>query len=110
MLESEDLVELSLECLRPRGMLVSFGNASGKPDPIDVLSLGQKGCLFLTRPSLHVYAHDRTDMLEGAAALFDVIASGAVKIRARTLPLSEVAEAHRLLESRTTTGSLVLLP
>ena len=106
----KDTVGLSLDCLRPRGMLVSFGNASGKPDPIDLLTLGQKGCLYVTRPSLHVYNHDAAEMLASAAALFEVIASGTVKISPRTMPLAAVAEAHRLLESRSTTGSLVLLP
>lgn len=106
----KDTALLSLDCLRPRGLLVSFGNASGKPDPIDLLVLGQKGCLYVTRPSLHVYNHDRTEMLASAAALFEVIASGKVKIATRTLPLASVADAHRLLESRATTGSLVLLP
>lgn len=106
----KDTVPLSLDCLRPRGMLVAFGNASGKADPIDLLTLSQKGCLYVTRPSLHVYNHDRADMEKSAEALFSVIASGAVKIQTTTLPLAQVAEAHRLLESRTTTGSLVLLP
>lgn len=106
----KDTVPLSLDCLRPRGMLVSFGNASGKPDPIDLLALGQKGCLFVTRPSLHVYNHEREEMLASASALFEVIERGAVKVATRTLPLSSVAEAHALLESRTTTGSLVLIP
>ena len=106
----KDTVALSLDCLRPRGMLVSFGNASGKPDPIDLLTLGQKGCLFVTRPTLHVYNHARSEMLASAAALFDLIARGAIRVQTRTLPLAQVADAHRLLESRTTTGSLVLLP
>lgn len=106
----KDTLARSMDCLRPRGMLVSFGNASGKPDPIDVLQLGQKGCLYLTRPSLHVYAHAASEMRAGAAALFEVIASGAVKIRTTTMPLDSVVDAHRLLESRQTTGSLVLLP
>jgi NADPH2:quinone reductase len=106
----KDTVALSLDCLRPRGMLVSFGNASGKPEPIDLLTLGQKGCLFVTRPTLHVYNHERGELLASAAALFDRIAQGSVKIQARTLPLAQVVEAHRLLESRTTTGSLVLVP
>ncbi len=106
----KDIVPQSLDYLRPRGMLVAFGNASGKADPIDLLTLSQKGCLYVTRPSLHVYNHDRGDMLASADALFSVIARGAVKIQTTTMPLSRVAEAHRLLESRTTTGSLVLLP
>jgi NADPH:quinone reductase len=106
----KDTLAPSMDCLRPRGMLVSFGNASGKPDPVDVLSLGQKGSLFLTRPSLHVYNHDTAEMRASAAALFDVIVRGAVKIRTTTMPLDAVADAHRQLERRATTGSSVLLP
>jgi len=106
----KDTVPGSLDCLRPRGLLVACGNASGKPDPIDLLTLGQKGSLFATRPSLHVYNHDAAELQESAAALFAMLGSGALRIERTTLPLAAVAEAHRLLESRATTGSLVLLP
>jgi NADPH2:quinone reductase len=101
----------SLDCLAPRGLLVSFGNASGKPEPLDLLVLSQKGSLYVTRPTLATYVAKRDDLLAAAAALFEVIASGAVNIDAiRKLPLEAAAEAHRALESRGTTGSLVLVP
>jgi len=101
----------SLNSLERRGMLVSFGNASGAPPPIDPLTLLRKGSLYLTRPSLVDYAATRAELLASAAALFDVIQMGAVKVEVRkTWPLAEAAEAHRALESRRTAGSSVLLP
>ncbi len=101
----------SLDCLRPRGMFVGFGNASGKPDPFDMQVLSQKGSLYLTRPTLMTYTAEREDLLASARALFDVIEAGAVKIEVRQrFPLKDAAEAHRALESRATTGSTVLLP
>lgn len=100
----------SLDCLARRGMLVGFGNASGKPDPLDVLLLSQKGSLFVTRPTLFDYTVTRAELLASAAALFEVIASGAVKVDIRQRwPLRDAAEAHRALESRSTTGSTILL-
>lgn len=101
----------SLDCLSPRGMLVAFGNASGKPDPFDAGVLAQKGSLFLTRPTLFAYTATRQELLASADALFDVVRSGAVKIDIRQrLPLDQAAEAHRALEARKTTGSTVLIP
>ncbi|MBI5850267.1 MAG: quinone oxidoreductase [Planctomycetes bacterium] len=101
----------SLDCLTPRGTLVLFGNASGKPEPFDPMLLSSKGSLFLTRPSLHDYVHDRTEMLAAAAALFDVLRTGAVKVRpSRSFPLARAADAHRAIESRATTGSTILIP
>lgn len=101
----------SLDCLAPRGMLVEFGNASGKPEPFDVNLLSAKGSLFLTRPTLFTYTAERTDLLAGAAALFDVIRRGVVKVHVSLrLPLREAADAHRRLEARETSGSIVLLP
>jgi NADPH2:quinone reductase len=101
----------SLDCLARRGMLVAFGNASGAPPPLDPLVLSRKGSLFLTRPGLMDYTATREELLESAAALFDVVARGAVKVAVRqTWPLREAAEAHRALEARRTAGSTILLP
>lgn len=101
----------SLDCLAPRGMLVSFGNASGKPAAFDPLLLSQKGSLFLTRPVLFDYIASRADLLESAGALIDVVRQGAVSIRVRhQWPLADAAAAHRALEARQTSGSCVLLP
>jgi len=101
----------SLDCLRPLGMMVSFGNASGAVPPFEPGILAAKGSLFLTRPSLMHYTAKRADLLASAAELFDVVAGGAVRIEVRqTYPLAETARAHRDLETRQTTGSTVLLP
>jgi NADPH:quinone reductase len=103
--------EGSIECLRPFGMLVSFGNASGPVPPVDVGMLGRKGSLFLTRPSVFHYVAKRADLERGAAELIDVVRTGRVKIAiGGTWPLAQAAEAHRALEARSTTGSLLLLP
>jgi NADPH2:quinone reductase len=100
----------SLDCLRPRGLLVSFGQASGPVPPFDIGLLNQKGALYVTRPSLMWYTKTREDLLESAQALFEVVASGAVRIEVnQSFRLAEAAEAHRALESRQTTGSTVLL-
>ncbi len=101
----------SLDCLRPLGMMVSFGNASGPVPPFEPGILAAKGSLFLTRPVLMTYTAKRPDLLASAAELFEVVASGAVRIEVRqTYPLAEAAQAHRDLEARRTTGSTVLLP
>lgn len=101
----------SLDCLRPLGMMVSFGNASGPVQPFDPGLLAAKGSLFLTRPTLMTYTARRVDLLTSAAELFGVVQSGAVKIEVRqTYPLADAAQAHRDLEARKTTGSTVLLP
>jgi len=101
----------SLDCLSRRGFLVGFGNASGKPDPFDMGVLAQKGSLYLTRPTVFDYTASREDLLGSAAALFEVLASGAVKVEVRqSYPLAEAARAHRELEGRQTTGASVLLP
>lgn len=101
----------SLDALRPRGLLVSFGQSSGMPEPIALASLGGARSLFLTRPSLHAYTHTREELVECAAALFDVVRKGVVKVRPpTTFPLVKAADAHRALEARQTTGSVVLLP
>jgi NADPH2:quinone reductase len=104
-------LDASLDSLATRGLLVSFGNASGKPDPLDILRLSDKGSLYVTRPMLGHYVATREDLLASASALFEKIRSGAVKVRIdRLLPLERVADAHRALEARQTTGSVVLVP
>ncbi len=101
----------SLDCLAPRGMMVSFGNASGPPPAIDPLLLGGKGSLFLTRPSLLAYTATRGELLESAGALFALLERGVVRIESHhAWPLAAAAEAHRALEGRRTTGSVLLLP
>ncbi len=101
----------SIDCLRPLGMMVTFGNASGPVPLVDPLLLSRKGSLFLTRPSVFAYIARNEDLRAGAAELLEVIRSGQVKVDAgRSWPLAEAAEAHRALEARQTTGSLVLLP
>lgn len=99
----------SLDCLQPRGTMVSFGQSSGKVPPLDVTVLSAKGSLFLTRPSLHTYVQSRSELVETAAALFDAVSSGKVKVTIpQRYPLREVARAHADLEGRRTTGSTVL--
>ncbi|HRD65964.1 MAG TPA: quinone oxidoreductase [Candidatus Competibacter sp.] len=101
----------SLDCLRPLGTMVSFGNASGPVPPFEPGILAAKGSLFLTRPTLMTYTAKRADLVASAAELFEVVGSGVVKIEVRqTYPLAETAQAHRDLEARQTTGSTVLLP
>ncbi len=101
----------SLDCLRPIGLMVSFGQSSGPVPPFDLGILGAKGSLFLTRPSLMTYTAKREDLLEHAADLFEVVGNGIVKAEvSQSYALSEAAQAHRDLESRKTTGSTVLIP
>jgi NADPH2:quinone reductase len=106
-----DTFTASLDSLARRGMLVSFGNASGPVGTFDPLELASRGSLFFTRPSLMDYTATSAELQASAAALFDVVARGAVTIRVnQTYPLREAAQAHRDLEGRRTTGSTVLLP
>jgi NADPH2:quinone reductase len=101
----------SLDCLRPLGLMVSYGNASGPVDPLNIGVLSQKGSLFLTRPTLFTYTAKREDLLKAAAELFALVKKKVVKIAInQTYPLREAAAAHRDLEARKTTGSTVLLP
>jgi NADPH:quinone reductase len=103
--------ERSLDCLAPLGMLVSFGQSSGKIPPVDLGILSQKGSLYVTRPTLMTYTAERADLLAAANELFEVVQSGAVRIEInQRFPLRDAAEAHRALESRRTTGSTLLLP
>jgi NADPH2:quinone reductase len=101
----------SLDCLKPRGMWVSFGNASGPVEAFNLGILSQKGSLFATRPTLNHYVADRKELLETAQSLFDVVSKGVVKIPVnRTYALKDAQQAHRDLESRATTGASILKP
>ncbi len=101
----------SLNCLKPLGTMVSFGQAAAPVPPVDIGLLAAKGSLFLTRPSLMTYTEKREDLLAHAADLFKVVESGAVKIEIRqTYALKDAAQAHRDLEARKTSGSTVLIP
>ncbi len=101
----------SLECLAPRGMLALYGQSSGPVPPFDPALLAQKGSLFLTRPSLAHYAATRSELLWRSGELLTWLGQGEISLRIdRSIPLSDAAEAHRALESRQTTGKIVLLP
>jgi NADPH:quinone reductase len=105
----KDTFVKSLDCLRPPGLMVSFGNASGPVEPISPLLLSQKGSLFLTRPTLNHYIATREELEQSANELFDMIASGKVKAEVKQrFALKDAAEAHRALEGRKTKGSTVL--
>ena len=101
----------SLDCLRPLGMMVSFGQSSGKVPPLDTGLLAAKGSLFLTRPSLFAYTAKRQDLLATAGEMLDMIANGTLKIEVTaTYPLEQAAHAHDDLESRRSSGAMILLP
>jgi NADPH:quinone reductase len=101
----------SLDCLKPLGLWVSFGNSSGPVPPLDIGILNTKGSLYATRPTLFTYTATRPDLLANANELFDLVARGIVKINVnQTYPLKEAAQCHRDVEARKTTGSTVLLP
>ena len=101
----------SLDSLRPMGMLVSYGNASGPVEPLDLLLLSQKGSLFVTRPTLMNYTAKRADLEALGAELFNVVASGQVRIEVnQKYALKDAVQAHRDLEARKTTGSTILIP
>jgi NADPH2:quinone reductase len=101
----------SLDCLKPLGMFVSFGSASGQIEAFNINILQTKGSLFATRPTLNTYAAKREDLLKMASELFEVVGSGAVKIPVnQKYPLKDAQKAHRDLEGRATTGSTILLP
>jgi NADPH2:quinone reductase len=107
----KDTWEGSLDCLQPRGLMVSFGNASGPVPPVNLGILSAKGSLYVTRPTLMTYTASREDLAESAGAVMEVVGKGIVKIEVnQTYPLSEAEQAHRDLEGRKTTGSTVLLP
>jgi NADPH2:quinone reductase len=101
----------SLDCIRPLGLFASFGSSSGQIDAFNINILQQKGSLFATRPTLNTYAAKREDLLAIANDLFDVVGKGAVKIPTnQKYPLRDAQQAHRDLEGRSTTGSIILLP
>lgn len=107
----KDTFNQSLDCLRPMGMMVLFGQSSGNVAPLDLGVLAAKGSLFITRPTLMTYTAKRADLLAGAEELFEVVGSGAVKINVnQTYALKDASQAHLDLEARKTTGSTVLLP
>jgi NADPH2:quinone reductase len=107
----KDTWEGSLDCLRPRGYLVSFGNASGAVTSFNPGILAGKGSLFLTRPTLGHHIATRAELVERATALFDIVISGKVKIETTArYKLADAQTAHRDLEGRKTTGSIILVP
>ncbi len=107
----KDTFFASLDCLRPRGMMVSYGNASGPVPPISPLELSKRGSLYLTRPTLFHYIAKPSSLARGAQTLFEVVGSGKVKVMiGQTYPLANAAQAHRDLEARRTTGSTLLIP
>jgi NADPH2:quinone reductase len=107
----KDTFSASLDSLKPLGLMVSFGNSSGKVAPFDIGVLSQKGSLYLTRPTLATYTATRPDLEATAGEVFDVIRSGKVKVEIRhTYPLAEAVQVHRDLEGRKTVGSIVTVP
>ncbi len=107
----KDTFTMSLDCLRPRGLLVSFGNASGAVEGVNLGILSAKGSLFVTRPTIAGYTSTRAELEAAAREVIDVVGKGVVRIEVnQRFPLVEAAEAHRALEGRRTTGQTVLLP
>ena len=106
-----DSFTASLDCLAPRGLMVSYGNASGEVTGVSLSQLAQRGSLYVTRPKLMTFIAKRSSLEAAAAELFDVLTIGAVRVEiGQSFPLSRTAEAHRALEGRATTGSTVLIP
>lgn len=106
-----DTFARGLEVLRRRGLMVSFGNASGPVEPISPLQLGGRGSLFLTRPILSDYVATTGELRDRAAAVFGAVTDGALQVAiGERLPLAQAAQAHRLLESRATSGKIILIP
>jgi NADPH2:quinone reductase len=107
----KDTFDKSLNCLRPRGMLVLYGASSGPVPPFDPQILNQKGSLFLTRPGLGAYVADRTELLQRAGDLFQWMQSGDLDVRINTtFPLEQAADAHRYIEGRQTKGKVLIIP
>jgi len=106
-----DTFETSLDCLRPRGLMVSFGNASGLPAPLDLQALSIRGSLYVTRPTLMTYTATTEELRQSCADLFSRILAGQVKVEiGQRYPLAEIRQAHIDLEGRKTSGSTVILP
>jgi len=106
-----DTFELSLDCLRPRGLMVSFGNASGLPAPLDLQALSVRGSLYLTRPTLFTYTATTQELRQSCADLFARVLAGQVRVEiGQRYALADIQQAHRDLEGRRTTGSTVILP
>ena len=107
----KDTFEISLDCLRPRGLMVSFGNASGAPEPMDLQILANKGSLYITRPTLLTYSASTEELRQSSEDLFARILAGDIRVEInQRYPLMDVQQAHRDLEARKTTGSTVLIP
>lgn len=107
----KDTFSASLDSLQPRGLLVSFGNASGPPPPLELQELARRGSLYVTRPSLVTYTASEADLRASAAAVFEQVEQGGLKVDiGQRYPLDAVVQAHRDLEGRRTTGSSVILP
>ena len=107
----KDTFQASLDSLKPRGLMVTFGNSSGAVPPFSALELSRRGSLYLTRPTLFHYTATLSQLNKAAQELFTLIASGAIKVRiGQTYPLAEAKRAHVDLEARRTTGSTVLIP
>lgn len=106
-----DTFDKSLNCLRPRGMLVLYGASSGPVPPVDPQILNQKGSLYLTRPGLGAYVADRTELMQRAGDLFQWMQAGDLDVRIdTTFPLAQAADAHRYIEGRQTKGKVLIIP
>ena len=106
----KDTFPKSLDCIKPLGLWVTFGNASGPVPAFEMTLLSQKGSLYVTRPTLFTYIAQRQALVDNANDVMDMVRFGRVKIRVtKTYPMADAAQAHRDLESRATTGSVVLL-
>jgi NADPH2:quinone reductase len=106
-----DTFELSLDCLAPRGLMVSFGNASGAPAPLDLQTLTAKGSLFITRPTMVTYTASAEELRQSSADLFAKVASGDIRVEInQRYALADIQQAHRDLEARKTVGSTVIIP
>lgn len=107
----KDTFEMSLDCLRPRGLMVSFGNASGPVDPLNLQTLANKGSLFLTRPTLFTYSATTEELRQSSEDLFARVLSGDVRVEInQRYALADVQQAHKDIEGRKTTGSTVIVP